>query len=66
MFGLLGVGLGLLAVFGSTEVRNLLYDVALIVVGVISYEHVGGFLWQLGPVLVVLAGLVGIVAQLAG
>ena len=65
VFGLLGVGLGLLAIFGSREVRNPLYDVALIVVGVISYEYVGGFLLQLGPVLVVLAGLMGIVARLA-
>ena len=66
VFGLLGIGLGLLAIFGSREVKNLLWDLGLFVVGVISYEYVGGFLWQLGPVLVVLAGLVGIVAKLAG
>ena len=65
-FGLLGMGLGLFAIFGSREVKNLLLDVSLIIAGVIAYEYVGGFLWQLGPVLVVLAGLVGIVAKLAG
>ncbi len=66
VFALLGVGLGLVAVFASRELKSLLWDVALLVVGVIAYEYVGGFLWQLGPVLVLLAGLVGIVAKLAG
>jgi hypothetical protein len=66
VFGLLGMGLGLFAIFGSREVKNLLWDVGLLVVGVIAYGYVGGFLWQLGPILVVLAGLIGIVAKLAG
>ncbi len=65
VLGLLGLGLGLVAISASRKVRNVLYDLVLIVVGVTSYEYVGGFLWQLGPVLVVFAGLVGIVAKLA-
>ena len=50
VFGLLGIGLGPLAVFGSRGVRNVLWDLALFVVGVTGYVYVGGFLWQLGPV----------------
>ena len=65
VLGLLEVGLGLVTIFASREVRSVLYDLALIVVGVISFESIGGFLWQLGQVLVILAGLVGVVAKFA-
>ncbi len=59
------IGLGLLAVMGSRQVKTILWNVVLIIAGLLAYQFDGGFPWLFGPVLVVVAGIVGLVGKLA-
>ncbi len=63
-YGFVTIVLGLVAVLASSYVRNLVWDVVLIVVGVVAYRFGGGFPWELGPIIVVVGGIVGIVGNL--
>ena len=65
IFGIIVVGLGLVGVLGSRQVKTLTWNIVLIVVGLLAYQFDGGFPWFFGPLLVVLAGIVGIAAKLA-
>ena len=65
IFGMVVIALGLVGVMGSKQVRSLVWNIVLIVVGLLAYQFDGGFPWLFGPVLVVLAGIVGIVAKIA-
>ncbi len=64
-YGVLDIALGIVAVAGSRHVRSLVWGLVLIVVGVVAYPFGGGFPWGLGPIIVVIAGIVGIIANLA-
>ena len=65
IFGVVVIALGLVGVVGSKQVRSLGWNILLIIVGLLAYQFDGGFPWLFGPVLVVLAGIVGIIAKLA-
>ncbi len=64
-YGVLDVVLGIVAVAGSRYVRSILWSIVLIIVGVVAYSFGGGFPWGFGPLIVVIAGIVGIIAKLA-
>ena len=64
VYGVLGVALGLVSVAGSRFVKNIAWSVVLVVVGVLAFSLGVGFPWYMGPVLVVLSGLAGIVGKL--
>ena len=64
VYGVLGVELGLISVAGSKFVKNIAWSIVLIVVGVLAFSLGVGFPWYMGPVLVVLSGLAGIVGKL--
>jgi len=59
------IALGLAAILGSRSVRSVAWNVVLIIVGLLGFQFTGGFPWFLGPVLVIFAGFVGIIAKLA-
>ncbi len=63
-YGVLDIVLGIVAVAGSRYVRSILWSIVLIVVGVVAYPFGGGFPWGFGPLIVVIAGIVGIIAKL--
>ena len=65
VYGVLVIVLGLVGVWGARKVKSLGWDVVLIVAGLFAYQFDGGFPWLFGPILVVLAGVVGIVAKLS-
>ena len=58
------IGLGLVGLVGSRQVKSVIWNIVLIVIGFLAYEFDGGFPWLLGPALIVLAGVVGLVARL--
>ncbi len=59
------IALGLVGIMGSRQVKSLGWDVVLIIIGLVAYQFDGGFPWLFGPVLIVLAGIVGVVGKLA-
>ncbi len=63
-YSVLAVGSGLVPILGSRYVKYVTWDIVLIVVGIIAYPFAGGFPWKFGPIIVILAGIVGIVARL--
>ncbi len=64
VYGALAVALGLISVAGSKFVKNLGWSMVLIVVGALAFSLGVGFPWYMGPLLVVLSGLAGIVGKL--
>ena len=65
IYAVVVIVLGLVGVMGARQVRSIIWDVVLVLVGLLAYQFDGGFPWFFGPILVVLAGIVGIVAKLA-
>ena len=65
LYGLLVIALGLVGVWGARNVKSVGWDVVLIIAGLFAYRFDGSFPWLFGPILVVLAGVVGIVAKLS-
>jgi hypothetical protein len=64
-FALSRLALGIVAAVISGKVRQMLWSVVMVVVGVLAYEFdSGSSLWSYGPVLVIAAGVVGILAHL--
>ncbi len=65
IYAIVVIALGLIGIMGSRQVKSLAWDIILIIVGLVAYQFDGGFPWLFGPVLIVLAGIVGVVGQLA-
>lgn len=65
IYALVVITLGLLGIWGARHVQSLGWDVGLIIAGLLAYQFDGRFPWFFGPILVVLAGIVGIVARLS-
>ncbi len=63
-YGVLDIVLGIVALIGSRFVKRIVWSVVLIIVGVIAYPFGGGFPWGYGPIIVIIAGVVGIIAKL--
>lgn len=65
VYAVLVMMLGLVGIMGARSVTSLGWDIVLIIVGLLAYQFDGGFPWFFGPILVVLAGIVGIVAKMS-
>lgn len=63
-YGLLNVTLGIVAIAGSKHLKSILWGIVLIIAGVVAYPIGGGSPWGFGPVIVIIAGLIGIIAEL--
>lgn len=63
-FGFLVVVLGIVALLGSRHVSSLAWSVSLVAIGLLAYRFGADYLYGLGPILVVVGGIVGIVARL--
>ena len=58
------IAVGLVATVISGQIKHLLWSLLMVVVGVIAYMfEPSGSLWLYGPVLVVLAGIIGVVTH---
>jgi len=64
-YGVLMIILGIVALAGVGRVKTVVWDVVLIIVGLVAYRLGGGFPWSWGSILIVAGGIVGIIAVLA-
>ena len=63
-FAISRLALGIVAAVISGKMRQLLWSVVMVVVGVLAYEFdSGSSFWSYGPILVIVAGVIGIVAH---
>ena len=65
IYAVLVIALGLVGIMGSRHVTSVGWDILLIIVGLLAYQFDNGFPWLFGPILVVVAGIVGLLAKLA-
>lgn len=64
-FVLSRLALGLVATLISGQLKHMLWSAIVVVVGLVAYQFDGGgFPWSLGPILVIAAGIAGIIAHL--
>jgi len=63
-FAISRLALGIVAAVISGKMSQLLWSVVMVVVGVLAYEFdSGSSFWSYGPILVIVAGVIGIVAH---
>jgi len=63
-FAISRLALGIVAAVISGKMSQLLWSVVMVVVGVLAYEvDSGSSFWSYGPILVIVAGVIGIVAH---
>ncbi len=63
-YGILVIVLGLVALIAVRNVKLVIWDIVLIVIGVVAYRFGEGFPWYWGPILIILGGIVGIIGRL--
>ena len=64
-FAISRLALGIVAAVISGKMRQLLWSVVMVVVGVLAYEFdSGSSFWSYGPILVIVAGVIGIVVHI--
>jgi len=63
-FAISRLALGIVAAVISRKVTQLLWSVIMVIVGVLAYEFdSGSSLWSYGPILVIVAGVIGIITH---
>ncbi len=63
-FAISRLALGIVAAVISRRMTQLLWSVIMVIVGVLTYEFdSGSSLWSYGPILVIVAGVIGIIAH---
>jgi len=63
-FAISRLALGIVAAVISRRMTQLLWSVLMVIVGVLAYEFdSGSSLWSYGPILVIVAGVIGIIAH---
>jgi len=63
-FAISRLPLGIVAAVISRRMTQLLWSVLMVIVGVLAYEFdSGSSLWSYGPILVIVAGVIGIIAH---
>ena len=63
-FAISRLALGIVAAVISRKVTQLLWSVIMVIIGVLAYEFdSGSSLWSYGPILVIVAGVIGIIAH---
>ena len=63
-YGFLVLALGLVAVFGSRYVTSLGWSIAIIGIGILAFRFDTGFLYTIGPLMIVIGGIVGLLTRL--
>jgi hypothetical protein len=64
-FALSRIAVGLVAFVISGQIKHLMWSGVMIVVGVIAYTFEGGgSLWSYGPILVIAAGVIGVITHM--
>ncbi len=64
-FVLSRLALGLVATVISGQLKHTLWSAIVVAVGLVAYHFGGGsFPWSLGPILIIAAGVAGIIAHL--
>jgi len=63
-FAISRLALGIVAAVISRKVTQLLWSVVMVIVGVVAYEFdSSSSFWSYGPILVIIAGVIGIIAR---
>ena len=63
-FAISRLALGIVAAVISRKVTQLLWSVVIVIVGVVAYEFdSSSSFWSYGPILVIIAGVIGIIAR---
>ncbi len=63
-FAISRLALGIVAAVISRRMTQLVWSVIMVIVGVLAYEFdSGSSLWSYGPILVIVAGVIGIIAR---
>ena len=63
-FAISRLALGIVAAVISRRMTQLLWSVIMVIVGVLTYEFdSGSSLWSYEPILVIVAGVIGIIAH---
>jgi len=58
------IAIGLIATVISGQVKHLMWSAVMIVVGIVAYTFEGGgSYWSYGPILVIAAGIIGIITH---
>jgi len=63
-FAISRLALGIVAAVISRKVTQLLWSVVMVIVGVVAYEFdSSSSFWSYGPILVIIAGVIGIILR---
>ena len=61
-FAFTRIAIGLIATVISGQIKHLMWSAVMIVVGIVAYTFEGGgSYWSYGPILVIVAGIIGII-----
>jgi hypothetical protein len=64
-YGFLVIVLGLIAILGSRHVSSLAWGVSIVGIGLLAYKFGANYLYSLGPIMIVIAGIASVVVGLA-
>jgi hypothetical protein len=64
-YGFLVIVLGLIAILASKHVASLGWGVCIIGIGLLAYKFGANYLYNLGPIMIVIAGIASVVVGLA-
>lgn len=64
-YGFLVIVLGLVAILGSRHVSSLAWGVSIIGIGLLAYRFGANYLYSLGPIMIVIAGIASVAVRLA-
>ena len=64
-YGFLVIVLGLIAILGSRHVSSLAWGVSIIGIGLLAFRFGANYLYNLGPIMIVIAGIASVAVSLA-
>ncbi len=64
-YGFLVIVLGLIAILGSRHVASLAWGVCIIGIGLLAYKFGANYMYNLGPIMIVIAGVASVIVGLA-
>ena len=64
-YGFLVIALGLIAILGSKHVSSLAWGVSIVGIGLLAYRFGANYLYDLGPIMIVIAGILSVAVRLA-
>jgi hypothetical protein len=63
-FSILGTIGGLIVIYFSRRIRHLLWALVVLILGILAYEFGPDHFLNLGPILVIMAGIVAVAARI--